>query len=64
MFEMCILGENSVMVIFFLVIVTLISMVVDIQTYIAVIKIHKHSLCKKASNHHANLPLEMYSFTL
>ena len=22
------------------------------------------SLCKKASNHHANLPLEMYSFTL
>ena len=21
-------------------------------------------LCKKASNHHANLPLEMYSFTL
>ena len=24
----------------------------------------KHTLCKKASNHHANLPLEMYSFTL
>ena len=23
-----------------------------------------YSLCKKASNHHANLPLEMYSFTL
>ena len=23
-----------------------------------------HTLCKKASNHHANLPLEMYSFTL
>ena len=23
-----------------------------------------HALCKKASNHHANLPLEMYSFTL
>ena len=22
------------------------------------------SLCKKASNHYANLPLEMYSFTL
>ena len=22
------------------------------------------TLCKKASNHHANLPLEMYSFTL
>ena len=22
------------------------------------------ALCKKASNHHANLPLEMYSFTL
>ena len=22
------------------------------------------SLCKKVSNHHANLPLEMYSFTL
>ena len=22
------------------------------------------SLCKKASNHHANLPLEMYSFTM
>ena len=22
------------------------------------------SLCKKASNHHANLPLEMYSFAL
>ena len=22
------------------------------------------SLCKKASDHHANLPLEMYSFTL
>ena len=21
-------------------------------------------VCKKASNHHANLPLEMYSFTL
>ena len=28
---------------------------------------HTHAqrtLCKKASNHHANLPLEMYSFTL
>ena len=25
---------------------------------------HKATLCKKASNHHANLPLEMYSFTL
>ena len=24
----------------------------------------KQTLCKKASNHHANLPLEMYSFTL
>ena len=24
----------------------------------------KYTLCKKASNHHANLPLEMYSFTL
>ena len=23
-----------------------------------------NALCKKASNHHANLPLEMYSFTL
>ena len=23
-----------------------------------------YTLCKKASNHHANLPLEMYSFTL
>ena len=23
-----------------------------------------NSLCKKTSNHHANLPLEMYSFTL
>ena len=23
-----------------------------------------HALVKKASNHHANLPLEMYSFTL
>ena len=22
-----------------------------------------NTLCKKASNHHANLPLEMYSFT-
>ena len=22
------------------------------------------TLCKKVSNHHANLPLEMYSFTL
>ena len=22
------------------------------------------TLCKKASNHHANLPLEMYNFTL
>ena len=22
------------------------------------------ALCKKASNHHVNLPLEMYSFTL
>ena len=26
--------------------------------------IPKTPLCKKASNHHANLPLEMYSFTL
>ena len=26
--------------------------------------IHHATLCKKASNHHANLPLEMYSFTL
>ena len=24
----------------------------------------QQSLCKKASNHHANLPLEMYSLTL
>ena len=24
----------------------------------------KEALCKKASNHHAKLPLEMYSFTL
>ena len=23
-----------------------------------------YTLCKKASNHHANLPLKMYSFTL
>ena len=27
-------------------------------------KFYNHTLCKKASNHHANLPLEMYSFTL
>ena len=27
-------------------------------------KIFDVTLCKKASNHHANLPLEMYSFTL
>ena len=29
-----------------------------------VLYMHVLSLCKKASNHHANLPLEMYSFTL
>ena len=27
-------------------------------------RLHHLTLCKKASNHHANLPLEMYSFTL
>ena len=27
-------------------------------------KLAYSTLCKKASNHHANLPLEMYSFTL
>ena len=27
-------------------------------------KLYSFTLCKKASNHHANLPLEMYSFTL
>ena len=26
--------------------------------------ISRDALCKKASNHHANLPLEMYRFTL
>ena len=30
----------------------------------ALLKYSKFALCKKASNHHANLPLEMYSFTL
>ena len=28
------------------------------------LQLEKHTLCEKASNHHANLPLEMYSFTL
>ena len=40
-------------------------------TYVSAVCVHVTwivgkclSLCKKASNHHANLPLEMYSFTL
>ena len=28
------------------------------------LSVQDHPLCKKGSNHHANLPLEMYSFTL
>ena len=34
-------------------------------SYVHISQVHVFApLCKKASNHHANLPLEMYSFTL
>ena len=35
-----------------------------LSIYMNLIYLVMLSLCKKASNHHANLPLEMYSFTL
>ena len=34
---------------------------ISVMTMLALLQ---KALCKKASNHHANLPLEMYSFTL
>ena len=39
------------------------SVLVEPKTSVARASVYM-TLCKKASNHHANLPLEMYSFTL
>ena len=40
------------------------QLAIELHTSGKVIVFLCHTLCKKASNHHANLPLEMYSFTL